>query len=86
MKTIFITGTSSGIGKATVKYFQQKGWNVAATMRKPEQEKELNQLTNVKCLRLDVSDVNSIRQAIDATIKAFGGIDVILNNVQVMAR
>lgn len=80
MKTILITGTSSGIGRATAKYFQQKGWNVAATMRKPEQEKELNKLANVKCLRLDVSDVNSIRQAIDDTIKAFGDIDVIVNN------
>lgn len=80
MKTIFITGTSSGIGKATVKYFQQKGWNVAATMRKPEQEKELTKLANVKCLRVDVSDVESIKKAIDDTIETFGGIDVILNN------
>jgi NADP-dependent 3-hydroxy acid dehydrogenase YdfG len=80
MTTIFITGTSSGLGKATAEYFQQKGWNVAATMRKPEKEKELNHLNNVKCLRGDVLDVNSIKQAIDDTIKAFGGIDVILNN------
>ncbi|CAM3993549.1 short chain dehydrogenase [Pedobacter westerhofensis] len=35
-KTIFITGTSSGIGKATVKLFARKGWDVIATMRKPE--------------------------------------------------
>ncbi len=80
MKTIFITGTSSGLGKATAKYFQQKGWNVAATMRKPEKEKELSNLNNVKCLRVDVSDVNSIKQAVDDTIKAFGSIDVVLNN------
>jgi NAD(P)-dependent dehydrogenase (short-subunit alcohol dehydrogenase family) len=32
--TILITGTSSGIGRETVKYFSKKGWNVAATMRK----------------------------------------------------
>ena len=36
MKTIFITGASSGLGKATAKLFQAKGWNVIATMRNPE--------------------------------------------------
>ena len=39
-KTILITGASSGIGKATAKLFQQKGWNIIATMRTPEKETE----------------------------------------------
>ena len=37
-KTLLITGASSGIGMATVMYFQQKGWNVIAAIRKPENE------------------------------------------------
>jgi NAD(P)-dependent dehydrogenase (short-subunit alcohol dehydrogenase family) len=79
-KTVLITGASSGIGKATVIYFQQQGWNVAATMRKPEKETELNKLPQVKLFRLDVMDENTIREAIDGAVAAFGGIDVIVNN------
>jgi NAD(P)-dependent dehydrogenase (short-subunit alcohol dehydrogenase family) len=47
-KTILITGTSSGIGKATAIHSQQQGWNVIATMRSPEKETELNKLENVQ--------------------------------------
>ncbi|WP_317040711.1 SDR family NAD(P)-dependent oxidoreductase [Chryseobacterium artocarpi] len=46
MKTIFITGASSGLGKATAKLFHSKGWNVIATMRTPEKETELSSLEN----------------------------------------
>ena len=59
-KTVLITGSSSGIGKATAKYFQEKGWNVIATMRTPEKEEELTKLDNVLVVRLDVTDLDSI--------------------------
>lgn len=62
MKTVFITGASSGIGKATAVLFQKNGWNVAATMRKPEKETELKGLKNVRCYPLDVTDVDSIKK------------------------
>ena len=52
--TVLITGSSSGIGKATAIYFQEKGWNVIATMRSPEKETELTELDNVLVTRLDV--------------------------------
>ncbi|SUX48759.1 Serine 3-dehydrogenase [Chryseobacterium indoltheticum] len=52
MQTIFITGASSGMGKASAKLFQSKGWNVIATMRSPEKETELTQLENVTILPL----------------------------------
>ena len=80
MKTVFITGTSSGIGKATAKLFQSKGWNVIATMRNPGAETELNRLGNVAVLQCDVTDNDSIKNAIDTGIQAFGRIDVLVNN------
>jgi short-subunit dehydrogenase len=79
-KTIFITGTSSGLGKAAAKLFQSKGWNVAATMRKPENETELSELENVKLYALDVTKPEQIKEAIEKAIADFGKIDVLLNN------
>jgi short-subunit dehydrogenase len=80
MKTIFITGTSSGIGKATAKHFAEKGWNVVATMRSPEKETELTQLENVWVTRLDVVQKETIHEAVTKGIERFGKIDVLLNN------
>ena len=78
--TILITGASSGIGKATAKFFQSRGWNVIATMRSPERETELSQLERVLVTRLDVEDITSIQTAVDAGLSKFGKIDVLLNN------
>jgi NADP-dependent 3-hydroxy acid dehydrogenase YdfG len=79
-KTVLITGASTGIGKATARLFQQQGWNVVATMRSPEKDTELSNLTNVLCLPLDVTKVETIGAAIDKAIERFGTIDVIVNN------
>ena len=79
-KTILITGSSTGIGRATAIKFQQEGWNVIATMRTPEKETELQQLDNVLVTRLDVLDLDSIQQAFAAGLDKFGKIDVVLNN------
>jgi len=79
-QTILITGSSTGIGKATAKLFHEKGWNVIATMRTPEKEMELNKLDNVLVTRLDVTDPASIEAAVAAGIERFGAIDVLLNN------
>ena len=78
--TILITGSSSGIGKATANLFHEKGWNVVATMRTPEKEQELTALDNVLVTRLDVLDQESIEQAVGAGIEEFGKIDVLMNN------
>ncbi len=79
-KTILITGSSTGIGRATVTKFHQEGWNVVATMRTPEKEEELNKLENVLVTKLDVTDLQSIGDAVSAGIAKFGKIDALLNN------
>jgi NADP-dependent 3-hydroxy acid dehydrogenase YdfG len=78
--TILITGASSGIGKATAILFHEKGWNVIATMRKPEEERELNKLDNILVTPLDVTDTASITTAVALGIQKFGKIDALLNN------
>jgi NAD(P)-dependent dehydrogenase (short-subunit alcohol dehydrogenase family) len=78
-KTIFVTGASSGLGKAAAKLFAAKGWNVIATMRHPEKETELNQLDNVTLMPLDVTNVEQI-QAIAQKAITLGDIDVVFNN------
>lgn len=78
-KTIFITGASAGLGKSTAKLFQSKGWNVIATMRNPENEKELTQLDNVTVLKLDVTDPTQIQETV-SKVNGLYSIDVVLNN------
>jgi NAD(P)-dependent dehydrogenase (short-subunit alcohol dehydrogenase family) len=79
-KMVLITGASSGLGKTTAKYFAGNGWNVVATMRSPDREKDLVNLDDVLVTRLDVQDRASINSAIEAGIARFGKIDALINN------
>jgi NAD(P)-dependent dehydrogenase (short-subunit alcohol dehydrogenase family) len=79
-KTVLITGSSSGIGKAAAIFFAQKGWNVAATMRNPTTDHELAKIKNVRLYKLDVTDEASIKSAITSVITDFSAIEVIVNN------
>lgn len=78
-KTIFITGASSGLGNATAKLFQSKGWNVIATMRNPGRETELNTMENVTLLPLDVTKPDQIQATVKKAIDEHD-IDVVFNN------
>jgi NAD(P)-dependent dehydrogenase (short-subunit alcohol dehydrogenase family) len=79
-QTILITGSSTGLGRATAKLFHARGWNVVATMRTPDNEFELADLDNVLVTRLDVTDPGSIAAAVDAGLTRFGRIDAVVNN------
>ena len=75
MKTILITGCSSGFGLETARYFLDRGWKVIATMRTPRED-VLPHSEHLRVLALDVTDPESIRQAVNAA----GPIDVLVNN------
>ena len=78
MKTVLITGCSSGYGLEAARYFHAQGWNVIATMRTPRED-ILPRSARMRLLPLDVTDSDSIEGAIDAA----GPIDVLVNNAGV---
>jgi NAD(P)-dependent dehydrogenase (short-subunit alcohol dehydrogenase family) len=75
MKTVLITGCSSGYGLATARHFHAQGWNVIATMRTPRED-VLPQMDRLRVLALDVTKPESIAAALAAS----GPIDVLVNN------
>jgi NAD(P)-dependent dehydrogenase (short-subunit alcohol dehydrogenase family) len=79
-KTVLITGTSSGVGRETAKLFAQKGWNVVAAQRNPQNENELINIPNLVLVKMDVTNAEEVAQGINQGIARFGCIDVLLNN------
>ncbi|GAB2901677.1 SDR family oxidoreductase [Paralcaligenes ginsengisoli] len=78
MKTVLITGCSSGFGLETAKYFLERNWKVIATMRTPSED-VLPKSEHLRILKLDVTDAESIRHA----VKEAGQVDVLVNNAGV---
>jgi NAD(P)-dependent dehydrogenase (short-subunit alcohol dehydrogenase family) len=75
MKTLLITGCSSGYGLETARYFHERGWNVFATMRTPRRH-VLPESDRLHVIPLDVTQPDSI----SAALQASGPIDVLVNN------
>jgi NAD(P)-dependent dehydrogenase (short-subunit alcohol dehydrogenase family) len=75
MKNVLITGCSSGYGLETARHFHAHGWNVVATMRKPQPDL-LPRSERMRVLALDVTQAASITAAVEAS----GPIDVLVNN------
>ena len=75
MKTVLITGCSSGYGLETARHFHAKGWNVIATMRTPRNDL-MPSSDRLRLLPLDVTNPESIAAAIEAA----GPIDALVNN------
>ncbi len=75
VKTVLITGCSSGYGLETARHLHAQGWNVVATMRTPR-EGGLPRSERLRVLALDVTKAESIAAALEAC----GPIDVLVNN------
>ena len=80
MKTVLITGSSSGYGLETARYFHAQGWNVIATMRTPRED-VLPRTNRLRVLALDVTRPGSI----EAALEAAGPVDVLVNNAGIGA-
>ena len=82
MKTWLITGCSTGLGRSLAKAALQKGDNVVVTARdtKKLEEFEKDFPQTALTVRLDVTDLCSVAEAVKAAKERFGGIDVLVNN------
>jgi NAD(P)-dependent dehydrogenase (short-subunit alcohol dehydrogenase family) len=80
IKTILITGCTSGFGLETAKYFLERGWKVIATMRSVRED-VLPRSENLRIFSLDVTKAESIRKAVEAA----GQIDALVNNAGIGA-
>jgi short-subunit dehydrogenase len=76
-KVILITGSSSGIGKASAEYLAQQGHIVFGTSRYPGSYPKPDSYT---VLQMDVTEVDSIQTAVDQIVEDKGRIDVLINN------
>lgn len=83
-KTAFITGATSGIGKATAEIFAKNNINLVLCGRRIERleslQKELQSTTNVHILNFDVSDKDAVYTAVSSLPEEFRTIDILINN------
>jgi NAD(P)-dependent dehydrogenase (short-subunit alcohol dehydrogenase family) len=81
-KVWLITGSSTGLGRALAQAVLERGYHLVATARQPEQLKELSDRypDRVTTIALDVTNAQSIQQAVEAALSAYDRIDVLVNN------
>lgn len=90
-KVVLVTGSSRGIGKATIIEFASKGYNVVINYNNSEIEAEelkryVESNYNVKALTIkaDVSNENEVKNMVSEIIKEFNNIDVLINNAGIV--
>lgn len=82
MKIWFITGISSGLGKALAESVIEKGYFVIGTLRKASQVDTFNKnkANNAEAFLLDITNPKSVEDCVNAVISKHGRIDVLVNN------
>lgn len=89
MKTVLITGSSRGIGRAAAALFAKKGYNTVINYNKSKERAEelCSELSLQGCLvmaiKADVSDYEETNKMFDAIGRRFGGVDILVNNAAV---
>jgi NAD(P)-dependent dehydrogenase (short-subunit alcohol dehydrogenase family) len=85
-RTVLITGASRGIGEATAREFAAAGANVALVSRAEEAIRRLAAQIGPKALAIpaDVSRFGEVAAAVDACVRAFGSLDVLVGNAGVI--
>jgi NAD(P)-dependent dehydrogenase (short-subunit alcohol dehydrogenase family) len=82
-KVAVVTGSSSGIGLATVLELARKGYFTYATVRNPAKAGTVTEAVKgltVAVVQLDVTDDDSVRRAVEQILKEKGRIDLLVNN------
>jgi len=84
-KTVFITGSSRGIGACAARLFHNNGYNVVINYNNSEKEafalaNELESITEVLVVKCDVSKEQEVVNMVNVAVKRFGRIDVLINN------
>jgi len=84
MKTIMITGATSGFGEATARLFAKNGWKLILTGRRQQRldvlQNELGGVTKVHCCCFNISDRQAVENSFRSLPEEFSKIDVLLNN------
>ena len=82
MPVAYITGATSGIGRATAERFIEEGWTIVAMARREERLQELQDAHpgSVHCFKLDVRDKAAVEHVFSEAKERFGAPDVLVNN------
>ena len=88
MRTMIITGASSGVGRALAEHFAKQDWSICAIARTAEKLKELeaNYLGIISPYICDISKADNVRQTFNTILEKHPAPDVLVNNAGVVTK